>query len=125
MRRCWRCAPLNTEEDLENIIKSCENAEKLGEVALVEYDSAISQSQTVFYETLYDENASCHLALGTGFPECIKNGVNMTKEELVNNGINICTNHVDFMIGTDDLEVSGITEDGTEVAIFRNGDWVF
>ena len=108
---------------LENIIKSCENAEKLGEVALVEYDSAISQSQTVFYETLYDENASCHLALGTGFPECIKNGVNMTKEELVNNGINICTNHVDFMIGTKDLTITGITSAGEEIVIFENGNF--
>lgn len=111
------------KEMLENIIKSCENADKLGEVALVEYDSSISQSQTVFYETLYDENASCHLALGTGFPECIENGINMTKEELTNNGINTCTNHVDFMIGTKDLTITGITHRGEEIVIFENGNF--
>lgn len=111
------------KEVLENIIKSCENADKLGEVALVEYNSSISKSGLVFYETLFDENASCHLALGTGFPECIENGINMTKEELNEKGINTCTNHVDFMIGTKDLTIIGKTHNDEEIVIFENGDF--
>ena len=108
---------------LKSIINSCENSNKLGEVALVEYDSPISKSTMIFYETLYDENASCHLALGDSFPECIKNGIDMTKEELNSNNLNQCRNHVDFMIGTEDLNIKAITADSKEIDIFINGNF--
>ena len=110
-------------ETLKTIINSCKNSNRLGEVALVEYDSAISKSNTIFYETLYDENAACHLALGDSFPECIKNGTNMSKEELENNYLNQCKNHVDFMIGTADLSIKGITKNNEEIDIFVNGNF--
>ena len=110
-------------ETLQSMINSCENSNKLGEVALVPYDSPISNSNTIFYETLFDENAACHLALGNSFPECIKNGVNMSKEELTNNKLNQCKNHVDFMIGTKDLNIKGITDNGEEIDIFINGNF--
>ena len=77
----------------------------------------------IFYETLYDENASCHLALGDSFPECIKNGIDMTKEELNSNNLNQCRNHVDFMIGTEDLNIKAITADSKEIDIFINGNF--
>ena len=108
---------------LENIIHSCKNSNRLGEVALVEYDSSISKSGIVFYETLFDENASCHLALGAAFPECIKKGTTMSKEELDQSKLNDCTNHVDFMIGTKDLKITGTTFDGEEIVIFDNGNF--
>lgn len=110
-------------ETLQSVINSCENSNRLGEVALVPYDSPISNSNTIFYETLFDENAACHLALGNSFPECIENGVNMSKEELIENKLNQCKNHVDFMIGTDDLNIKGITNTGEEIDIFVNGNF--
>ncbi len=110
-------------ETLKSIITSCMNSDKLGEVALVEYDSEISKSGLTFYETLYDENAACHLALGESFSECIQNGRTMTEEELKANHLNRCKNHVDFMIGTKDLSVTGIKSDGTEIKIFENGNF--
>lgn len=108
---------------LKTMINSCKNSDYLGEVALVPYDSSISNEKTIFYETLYDENASCHLALGDSFPECIKNGVKMSKEELYKKGLNHCDNHVDFMVGTKDLKITGITKEGKEIAIFENGNF--
>ena len=110
-------------DTLQNIINSCENSNYLGEVALVPFDSPISNSNTIFYETLFDENAACHLALGDSFTECIENGINMSKEELLNNNMNQCTNHVDFMIGTKDLNIKGITFDNEEIDIFINGNF--
>ena len=110
-------------ETLENIINSCEGANRLGEVALVEYDSSISNSNIIFYETLYDENAACHLALGASFPECIKNGTEKSREELNKLKMNDSTNHVDFMIGTSDLSIIGITKTGEEIKIFENGNF--
>ena len=117
------CHAKKGQKILENIISGCHNSNRLGEVALVEYDSAISKSNIIFYETLFDENASCHLALGDSFPECLKGGTKMTRSELLNNNLNFCANHVDFMIGTKDLEIIGVTEDGTEVPIFQNGNF--
>ncbi len=117
------CHAKKGQKILENIISGCKNSNRLGEVALVEYDSAISKSNIIFYETLFDENASCHLALGDSFPECIENGPKMTKKELKENNLNDCTNHVDFMIGTKDLEITGITKDGKEVLIFQEGNF--
>ena len=110
-------------EILDKLIHSCDNIYYLGEVALVENSSSISQSNQVFLETLFDENAACHLALGTGFPECIKNGTKMTIDELLNHGINYCLNHVDFMIGTKDLHITGITHNNEEITIFDEGNF--
>lgn len=110
-------------DTLQSIINSCENSNYLGEVALVPFDSPISNSNTIFYETLFDENAACHLALGDSFTECIENGINMSKEELLNNNMNQCTNHVDFMIGTKDLNIKGITFNNEEIDIFINGNF--
>ena len=112
------------EDTLKALIKTCDNADYLGEVALVEYASAISASGMVFLETLFDENAACHIALGDSFPECIQNGPNKSKDELYKLGLNKCDNHVDFMIGTSDLSITGITHDNKEIKIFENGNFV-
>lgn len=108
---------------LKEIIKTDENSCRLGEVALVPYDSPISNSNIIFYNTLYDENASCHLALGSSYPSCIKNGENMTKEQLLDAKANFSLTHVDFMIGTNDTNIVGVKEDGTKITIFQNGNW--
>ena len=79
----------------------------------------------LFYNTLYDENASCHLALGMGFPECIEGGYDMKEDELEAHGVNRSHTHVDFMIGADDLDVWGVRADGSEVPIFRSGQWAW
>ncbi len=103
---------------LNDMIKEYEGMDMLGEIALVPYDSPISNSNILFYETLYDENASCHLALGDAFPECLD--VDDTKEKY---GFNKCDNHVDFMIGTGDLSIIGETYDGKIVEIFKDGNF--
>ena len=111
-------------DQLKEMINICENSDYLGEVALVEYDSPISKENIIFYETLYDENASCHLALGDSFPECIKNGVNIDKKELFDKyGLNNSKSHIDFMIGTKDLNIIGITKDKKEIDIIKNGNF--
>ena len=110
-------------ELLQTILQMDENACRLGEVALVPYHSPISLSHTLFYETLLDENASCHLALGAAYPTCIQNGSAMTKEELQQAHINDSVIHVDFMIGSEDLQITGRTADNKEIPIFTNGDW--
>ncbi len=107
---------------LSDIICSFEHCDYLGEVALVPYDSPISNTNLVFGTTLFDENASCHLALGDGFPLSIKNGINMSEDELLKHGINQCKNHVDFMVGTSDLRIDAITNKG-EVLIFKDGNF--
>lgn len=117
------CGAQKGEEVLKNIITSCPGANRLGEVALVEYDSPISKSNITFYETLYDENASCHLALGASFPECIENGPEMSRAELDKFKLNNSTNHVDFMIGTKDLNITGITKNNEKITIFENGNF--
>ena len=94
---------------LKGIIESDNNSCYLGECALVENKSPIAKENFTYKTTLIDENASCHLALGAGFAECIKNGLQLSDEELMNKGINISKNHVDFMIGTKDLNIEGIT----------------
>ncbi len=108
---------------LEKMIGMDEGAKMLGEVALIPYDSPINNSGVLFYNTLFDENASCHLALGRGFNECLKGYENMTNEEIHAKGINDSLIHVDFMIGSEDLEIVGITKNGERVPIFKNGNW--
>ena len=113
------------EELLKEMINMDENASYLGEVALIAYDSPINNTGLLFYETLYDENASCHLALGRGYANCVKDYDQFTNEELENMGVNNSMIHVDFMIGSKDLDIVGITKDNREVQIFKNGNWAF
>ena len=117
------CKAEKENELLENIINNVEGMNQLGEVALVPYDSPISNQNITFYETLFDENASCHLALGSSFPECLENGLNKTKEELYEIGLNQSDNHIDFMIGTKDTKITAITQDGKEISVFENGNF--
>ncbi|HYE82286.1 MAG TPA: aminopeptidase [Clostridia bacterium] len=112
-------------DTLKSIVDIDEGSHYLGEVALVPYDSPISKSGILFYNSLYDENASCHLAIGKSYSPCIKNGENMTDEELERAGLNESFTHVDFMIGSEDLDITGITADGKEVPVFRNGNFAF
>lgn len=109
---------------LEKLLQTDTGAPYLGEVSLVPYDSPISQTNILFYNTLFDENASCHLALGKAYPVCLHNGPNMSKEVLAAAGVNDSLIHVDFMIGTEDLEITGTTAAGQEVAVFRQGNFV-
>lgn len=111
------------KEVLKSIIDSDGNSCYLGECALVEKTSPITLENIIFGTTLFDENASCHLALGAGFPECIVGGLEKSDEELLKSGVNVSSNHVDFMIGTDDLSIVGVTRDGKEIEIFVNGEF--
>ena len=111
------------EDTLQAAISLDEGASHFGEVALVPYDSPISNQKILFYNTLFDENASCHLAFGAAYPGCVKGGDDMTKEELAAKGINDSITHVDFMVGTADLSITGRTHDGREVPIFINGNF--
>ena len=108
---------------LEKMIAMDENACMLGELALVPVDSPISQSGVLFYNTLFDENAACHVAVGRGFNEVLEDAADMSKEELTEAGINDSMIHVDFMIGYEGLDITGYTRDGKEVAIFKGGSW--
>ncbi|MGI6569943.1 MAG: aminopeptidase [Caldicoprobacterales bacterium] len=110
-------------ETLKQLTDTDEGARCLGEIALVPYDSPISNMNILFYNTLFDENASCHLALGKAYPVCLKGGDSMNKEELENAGINDSLIHVDFMFGTEDLEIEGMTADGQTVTVFRKGNF--
>ena len=113
------------KDTLTQILKTDENASRLGEVALISKNTPIRESGILFYDTLYDENASCHLALGTGFPECLKGGLEMDNDELMACGVNHSHTHVDFMIGSDDLTIMGVGKDGEETRVFVNGQWAW
>ena len=113
------------EELLKQLISMDEGSAYLGECALVPYDSPIQNSGLLFYETLFDENAACHLALGMGFADTIKDFDKYTLEECRAMGINDSMIHEDFMIGSEDLDIDAITRDGRTVPIFRNGNWAF
>ena len=108
---------------LEYMISMDEGAKMLGEVALVPYDSPIRESGILFYETLFDENAACHLALGAGFNECLPDGASISNEEAKKRGINDSVIHVDFMIGTKDLSIVGEDANGKKTQIFKEGNW--
>ena len=112
-------------DTLKSIIETDEGSHYLGEVALVPYDSPIRQMNILFYNTLFDENAACHLAVGKGFGECIENGLSYNKEQLKEKGINDSLTHVDFMIGTKDLSIVAKLQDGQEFVIFENGNYAF
>ncbi|WP_429950343.1 aminopeptidase [Enterococcus sp. AZ101] len=111
------------EEVLEKLLETDEGARHLGEVALVPDPSPISQSGIIFYNTLFDENASNHLAFGSAYAFNLQGGTEMSEEELTEAGLNRSQTHVDFMVGSDQMDIDGIREDGTRVPIFRNGDW--
>lgn len=111
-------------EVLRQLLDSDEGSKYLGEIALVPWDSPISNSNLIFYNTLFDENAACHLALGRAYP-CLKDADKLTKDQLTSLGVNDSLIHVDFMIGTEDLNVTGLTYSDEEVQIFTNGNWAF
>lgn len=111
-------------ETLKHIIETDEGSKRLGEIALVQYDSPIQNLHTLFYNTLFDENASCHFAIGRAYP-LIKGSEKMTDEELTALGVNFSDEHVDFMVGTPDLSITGICADGTEIPIFIDGNFCF
>lgn len=110
---------------LEKMIAMDDGAACLGECALIGADSPINRSGLLFYNTLYDENASCHFALGRGFENCIRHYERYSRDELHAMGVNDSMIHVDFMVGTDDLEITGVSKTGEEVAVFRAGEWCF
>ncbi len=121
--RAVSCRAAKGQDLLEQMIRMDDGAAMLGEVALVPKESPVNQCGFLFYETLFDENACCHCALGMGFKEVLPGGDDMTMAEAQAKGINDSIIHVDFMVGADDLAIDGIRPDGTAVPVFRNGTW--
>ncbi|MGN1402230.1 MAG: aminopeptidase [Bacillus sp. (in: firmicutes)] len=113
------------EEILKNLVETDEGSHYLGEVALVPHHSPISESNILYYNTLFDENASNHLAIGSAYAFNLEGGKTMSRDELNENGANESLTHVDFMIGSAEMDIDGITEDGAVEPIFRNGNWAF
>lgn len=113
------------EEILKQLVETDEGSHYLGEVALVPFHSPISESNILFYNTLFDENASNHLAIGSSYAFCIEGGKTMNQQELAENGLNESLTHVDFMIGSAEMNIDGIKSDGSSEPVFRNGDWAF
>lgn len=113
------------EEHLKTLLESDDGAKHLGEVALVPYPSPVAKQGILFLETLFDENAACHFALGGCYETNLKGGVDMTEEELHEHGGNTSMEHVDFMVGTKDLKITGTLKNGEEVTVFENGTWAF
>lgn len=113
------------EDVLKQLLATDEGARRLGEVALVPHDSPISNSNTLFYNTLFDENASNHLAVGSAYTFCLEGGKDMTPEETAARGLNESLTHVDFMIGSAEMNIDAKTHTGEIVPIFRNGNWAF
>ncbi len=110
---------------LEKMVSMDEGAAYLGEVALIAHDSPINNTGILFYNTLYDENASCHLALGRGFNNCLEGYESLTNAQCEEQGVNSSMIHVDFMIGSKDMSIVGITKNGERVQVFKNGNWAF
>ena len=121
--RAVSCRAAKGQELLEQMIHMDDGAAMLGEVALVPKESPVNQCGFLFYETLFDENACCHCALGMGFKEVLPGGDDMTVKQAQEKGINDSIIHVDFMVGADDLSIDGVKPDGTAEPIFRNGTW--
>lgn len=113
------------QDTLADLLDIDEGAKYLGEVALVPYDSPISNSNIIFINTLFDENASCHFAFGKAYPTNIVGGEKMTDEELESHGVNNSLTHVDFMIGSKDMSILGETKNGEKIQVFRDGNWAF
>ncbi|MEC0307079.1 aminopeptidase [Paenibacillus lautus] len=112
-------------ETLERLLNMDEGARYLGEVALVPHESPISESNILYYNTLFDENASNHLALGSAYAFCLEGGKEMNQEQLIQNGLNTSVTHVDFMIGSGEMDIYGVTADGQEEPVFLKGNWAF
>ncbi len=113
------------QEHLNNMLENDENSRYLGEIALVPHSSPISQSGRLFHNTLFDENASCHIALGSAYRFSLEGGEEMSEEEFQANGGNSSLIHTDFMIGSDLMDIDGITKDGKAVPVMRSGEWSF
>ena len=111
------------EEVLLKVLDSDEGARRLGEVALVPHSSPISQSGLLFYNTLFDENAASHIALGQCYSKCFKGGENLSKDEIIKRGGNSSMIHIDWMIGSEEINVDGVNSNGAAIPIFRNGEW--
>lgn len=114
----------NNEDKLIELLDNDQGSRHIGEVALLPHDSPIQNSNILFYNTLFDENASCHLALGAAYPMNIVGGVSMSEEDLVKRGFNTSLVHVDFMFGSADMNIDGIKDDGSKIAVFRDGNFV-
>lgn len=112
-------------DTLKHLIETDEGSHFTGEVALVPHHSPISDTDLIFFETLFDENASNHIAIGKGYAFCLEGGKEMSEEELKDNGLNDSLTHVDFMIGSEKMDIDGILPDGTRKPIFRKGNWAF
>jgi len=112
-------------ETLKGLIETDEGSHYLGEVALVPHRSPISDTNLIFYNTLFDENASNHIAIGKAYAFNLVGGKSMSKEELAENGLNDSLTHVDFMIGSAEMNIDGVLENNTTEPIFRNGNWAF
>ena len=119
------CHAEKGEDVLKKMIAMDEGAAFIGECALIATSSPVNRSGILFYNTLYDENACCHIALGRGFDNCIRDYGKYSMDELKRMGINDSMIHVDFMIGCDDLDIDGVTADGKTIPVFRNGEWCF
>ncbi|MET3589749.1 aminopeptidase [Bartonella silvatica] len=111
------------QEVLQQVLQSDEGASRLGEVALVPHSSPISKSDLLFYNTLFDENAACHIALGQCYSKCFLDGASLTADEISARGGNKSVIHIDWMIGSSDINIDGIMQDGTKVPVFRKGEW--
>ena len=110
---------------LAELLSTDENANRIGEIALVPASSPINRSGVLFFNTLFDENAACHIAFGAGYPTNIRGGASMTRAQLMEKGLNDSAIHEDVMIGAPDTHVTGVTKSGEEVTIFTNGEWAF
>jgi len=111
------------EEVLHKVLNSDEGASRIGEVALVPHSSPISQSGIIFYNTLFDENAASHIALGQCYSKCFKGDLDLSKEEITKRGGNSSMIHIDWMIGSNEIDVDGIDQNGNSIAVFRKGEW--
>jgi aminopeptidase len=111
------------EAVLKKVLETDEGASRLGEVALVPHSSPISASGLLFYNTLFDENAACHIALGQCYSKCFVNGANLTQDEITSKGGNTSLIHIDWMIGSGEVDIDGIKHDGSRVPVMRKGEW--
>lgn len=102
----------------------CKNSNRIGEIAIVPHSSPISQLDIFWYDTSFDENAGCHIALGAAYPQTVNNFSEQIKDDLTKLGFNICDIHEDFVIGTSDIEIIGITPDNQTITVMKNGEWI-
>jgi aminopeptidase len=105
------------------VLDTDEGARRLGEVALVPNSSPISASGLLFYNTLYDENAACHIAMGQCYADCFENGKSLTPEQIFAQGGNKSLIHIDWMIGSGEIDIDGVHADGTREPVMRKGEW--